>query len=58
MGSRKIDWDKVETVIEPACDPNPNNPYAELDPAHRDRVLRQIARSVLLRKVNDASASN
>ena len=57
MGSKKIDWERVEIVIEPASDPNRNNPYAEMDEAHRDQALRELARTVMLRKaeVNDAS---
>ena len=52
MGHRKLDWEAVEIVIEAAGDPNPQNPYAELDQAHRDEALRELARRVLLRKVD------
>ena len=57
MGQKKTDWEGVEIVIEPAGDPNPRNPYAETDQAQRDQALRELARAVLLRKVNDATAS-
>ena len=55
MGSKKIDWERVEIVIEPAGDPNPKNPYAEVDEPHRSQALRELARTVLLRNVNDVS---
>ncbi len=54
---RKIDWETIEVVIEAAQDPNPRNPYAEDDRAHRDQALRELARKMLLRKVKDDSAS-
>ena len=55
---KKIDWDRIDVVIEVADEPNPNNPYVEVDQAHRDQALRELARTVLLRKVNGASTSN
>ena len=57
MGARryKIDWETIDIVIEVADDPNPQNPYAEADQAHRDQALRELARTVLLRQVNDTS---
>ena len=55
MGLTKSDWEDMEIVIEPVGDPNPNNPYAEMDQAHRDQALRELARALLLRKANDAS---
>ncbi len=51
----RIDWETIEIVIELAGDPNPQNPYAEADQAHRDQALRELARTVLLRQVNDTS---
>ena len=54
MGRKKIDWESLEIVIEPAGEPNPNNPFADLDQAHRDQALRDVARTVLLRIVDDA----
>ena len=55
MGSKKIDWDRVEIVTEPAGDPNPKNPYAEVDEPHRRQALRELARTVLLRKADVSS---
>ncbi len=59
MGARrkKIDWDSIEIVIEAADDANPSNPYADLDQAHRDQAFGELARTMLLRKVKDESAS-
>ena len=54
MGVTKPDWEE-EIVIEPAGEPNSNNPYADMDQAHRDQALRELARSLLLRKAQDAS---
>ena len=57
MGSsRKTDWESIEIVIEPAGDPNPNNPYAEMDEPQRSQALRELASTVLLRKASDTSA--
>ena len=55
MGLTKPDWEELEIVIEPPGEPNPNNPYADMDQAHRDQALRELARSLLLRKAQDAS---
>ena len=55
MRSKKIDWDRIDIVIEAADEPNPNNPYAGMDQSHRDQALRELARTVLLRKMNDES---
>ena len=51
MGTRrsKIDWSSVEIVIEEA-EPNPDNPYAMATQEQRHQTLREIARSVLLRR--------
>ena len=37
---------------------NPGNPYAEVDQPQRDQAFRELARTVLLRTVSDAAASN
>ena len=58
MGRKKIDWESLEIVIEPVGDPNPKNPYAEMDRAQRDQALRELARKILWRKVNGVSTSN
>jgi|SaaInlStandDraft_7_1057024.scaffolds.fasta_scaffold720674_1 hypothetical protein len=57
MGSTKIDWERIEIVIEPTGEPNPQNPYAQMDQAHRDQALGELARTVLLRKVSENSGS-
>ena len=58
MGSsKKIDWERIEVVIEVADEPNPRNPYADMDQAHRDQALRELARRVLFRKAKDTSTS-
>ena len=45
MGSsKKIDWETIELVIEIADHPNPRNPYANMDQAHRDQAFRELAR--------------
>ena len=58
MGSRKPDWEKIEIVTEFGGEPNPKNPYAEMDRALRDQALRELARRILWRKVNGVSTSN
>ena len=58
MGSRKPDWEKIAVVMEYDGAPNPKNPYAEMDRAHRDQALRELARRILMRKVNGVSTSN
>ena len=58
MESKKPDWERIQIVIDRTIEANPHNPYAELDQAHRDEALRELARAVLLRKANNASASN
>ena len=58
MGSsKKIDWETIELVIEIADHPNPRNPYANMDQVHRDQAFRELARSILLRMVEDGSAT-
>ena len=57
MGSTKVDWERLEIVIEPAGEPNPHNPYAQMDQAHRDQALRELARTILLRNVNGTPVS-
>ena len=52
MGARrdKIDWSSIPIVIEEESEPNPDNPYAMVSQMQRDQTLREIARSVLLRR--------
>ena len=57
MGSTKVDWERLEIVIEPAGEPNPQNPYAQMDQAQRDQALGELARRVLLGQANDTSGS-
>ena len=53
-----IDWAKIAVVIDPPDVANPGNPYAEVDQPQRDQAFRELARRVLLRRVNDPSALN
>ena len=55
---KHVDWERIPVVIEPLVAPNPRNPYAQVDQAQRQQALRELARAVLLRTVNDAAASN
>lgn len=52
MGARrqKIDWASIHVVIEEESEPHPEHPYAMATPAQRDETLREVARSVLLRR--------
>ena len=55
--SRKIDWNAVKIVIESRHEVNPKNPYASAGLADREQAMRELARTVLLRKVKTSSAS-
>ena len=59
MAAKKhVDWERIAVVIDSPVEANRRNPYAQVDQAQRDQALRELARAVLLRKVNDAAASN
>ena len=47
----KVDWDAIPVVIDDDCEPNPRNPYSVSKPEVREKALRDLARTILLRKV-------
>ena len=51
MSKSKIDWDQIPVVIDESPEPNPRNPHASSTPAERQRAMRNLARTILLRKV-------
>ena len=51
MPKSKIDWDQIPVVIDESPEPNPRNPHALSTPADRQRAMRNLARTILLRKV-------
>ena len=55
---KRVDWERIEVVIDSPVEANPRNPHAQVDQARRDQALRELARAVLLRKVNTIAASN
>ena len=51
MSKPKTYWDQIPVVIAHSPEPNPRNPYALFTPADRQRAMRNLARTILLRKV-------
>ena len=47
---RKIDWDQIPVVIDDSAEANPQNPHASSSPKDRERAMRDLARTILLRK--------
>ena len=54
---KRIDWDRIPIVIDENTESNTRNPYANMDPKHRDHALRELARKVLLRKAGGPPVS-
>jgi hypothetical protein len=46
----KVNWDSIPVVIDDDCEPNPRNPYSVSTPDAREKALRDIARTILLRR--------
>ena len=38
----KVEWEKVRVVVVEAGEPNPQNPYAELQPEARRKMVMEI----------------
>ena len=53
----KVDWDSIPVVIYDNCEPNPQNPYSVSTPEDRKKALRDIARTILLRKVKTIASN-
>ena len=53
----KVDWESIPVVIDDNCEANPLNPYAESTPEDRDKVVRDLARTILLRKVKTIASN-
>ncbi len=49
---RTIDWESIPVVIEDDCEPNPQNPFSTVTAEQRDEALRELARTILLRRVD------
>jgi len=45
----KVDWEKIEIVVIPAGEPNPQNPYAELKSEERRKRVMEIYGKVIRR---------
>ena len=53
----KFDWDSIRIVIDKDAEPNPLNPYASSSPEDRERGVADVARRILLRRL-ETIASN
>jgi hypothetical protein len=48
----KIEWEKIEIVVVPVGEPNPQNPYATLKPEERRKMVLEICGRVVGRGLN------
>jgi hypothetical protein len=43
----KVEWEKIEIVMVPMGEPNPQNPYAMLKPEERRKMVLEICGRVV-----------
>jgi hypothetical protein len=53
----KIDWDSMPIVIDEDTEPNQSNPYAASTQEDRDKSLRDLVRTILLRRAKRVASN-
>jgi hypothetical protein len=53
----KVNWDSIPVVIEHDDEPNLGNPHAVSTPEDREKVLRDMARTILLRRAKKIASN-